>query len=69
MALIWSAKNFAFRFRALLEGFCATLNVCLQGLKLYIHYYIDVYLKDVILALSWGVQNLNACKKYQLYSK
>ena len=32
------------------------------------YYYIDIYLTDVILALSLGAQKLNACKKYQLYS-
>ena len=37
-------------------------NSCIQALKLYIHYYIDIYLKDVILVLSWGAWKLNACK-------
>ena len=60
-----------FRFIALLEGICATLNSCIQALNLYIHYCIDIYLKDIILALSWGarkLQKLNGCKKYQLNS-
>ena len=38
---------------------------------IYIHYYIGMYFKDVILALSWGARKsrkLNACIKYQLYS-
>ena len=39
---------------ALLEGISATINLCIQALKLYIYYKIDIYLKDVILALSWG---------------
>ena len=28
----------------------------------------DIYLKDVILALSWRARKLNVCKKYQLHS-
>ena len=52
-ALIWSSK---FRFTALLEGICATLNLHIQAPKLYIYYYIDIYLKDVILVLSWGAK-------------
>ena len=43
--LIWSAKIFA------------TLKSHIQALKLYIFYYIDIYLKDVILALSWEQEN------------
>ena len=46
-------KNYALD-TALLDGISATLNSGIQALKLYIHYYIDIYLKDVILALSWG---------------
>ena len=38
----------------LFEGICATLNLRIQALKLYIYNYIDINLKDVILALSWG---------------
>ena len=52
-----------------MENIWATLNSHIQALKLYIYYYIDIYLKVVILALSWGVRKLNACKNYQLYSK
>ena len=62
--LIWSAQIVT----VLLEGICAILNSHIQALKLYIYYYIDVYLKDGILALSWGAQKLNACTMYQLYS-
>ena len=40
------------RFTALLEGICVTLNLHIQALKLYIYYYIDIYLKDVILTLA-----------------
>ena len=29
---------------------------------IYICYHIDIYLKHVVLALSWGVRELNACK-------
>ena len=43
-----------FSFRALRVGICATLNLCIQALKLYIYHYVDIYLKDVILELSWG---------------
>ena len=43
-----------FRFTALLEGICATLILHIQALILCIYYYIDIYLKDVSLALSWG---------------
>ena len=42
--------------------------LCIQLLKLYMYYYVDIHLKDVNLALSLGTQNLNACKKYQLYN-
>ena len=45
MALIWNAKFFC--FTALLEGICASLNLYIQTLKLYIYYYIDICLKDV----------------------
>ena len=34
-------------------GMCATLNSCIQALKLYKYYYIDIELEDVMLALSW----------------
>ena len=34
----------------------ATLNLCIEALKLYIYYYIGLSLKDVILALSRGAQ-------------
>ena len=27
-----------------------------EALKLYIYYYTDIYLKDVILLLSWGTR-------------
>ena len=43
-----------FRFTALLEGICATLNLFSQALELYMYYYIDIYLKDIIFALSLG---------------
>ena len=36
-ALIWSA---IFRFTALLEGICTTLNSHTQALKLYIYHYV-----------------------------
>ena len=58
-------------FTALLEGICATSNLCLQALKQYLYYYIDIYLKDITFALYWGARKegkLNACKKIQLYS-
>ena len=42
-----------FRFAALPEGICATLNLHIQAVKLYIYYSIDIHLKDVIFALSW----------------
>ena len=64
-ALIWSAKNFALQ-----PCWRASLNLCICALKLHIYYYIDNYLKDVILVLSWGAQRygkFNARKKYQLY--
>ena len=35
---------------ALLEGICATLNSHIQPLKLYICYFLDIFLKDAILA-------------------
>ena len=41
---------------ALLEGICATLNLRIQALKLYIYYNKDIYLQDVILALSWRAE-------------
>ena len=40
----------------MLEGICATLNLRFQALKLYIYYYINIYLKDVILLLPWGAR-------------
>ena len=36
-------------FTALREGICATLKSHIQALKLYICYYIDIYLKDVFI--------------------
>ena len=36
------------------EGICVTLNLCIQALKLYIYYYLDNYLKDVISVLPCG---------------
>ena len=36
-------------FTALREGICATLKLPIQALKLYIYYYIDIYLKDVFI--------------------
>ena len=36
--------------------FFATLNLHVQALKLYIYYYIDIYLKDVIYAPSCDLQ-------------
>ena len=44
------------RFTAPLRGICASFNSRIQALKLCIHYYIDIHLKDVILPLSMGVQ-------------
>ena len=38
----------SFRFAALLEGVFTSLNLRIQALKLYIHYYIDMNLKEVI---------------------
>ena len=52
----FNLECYEFRFTALLEGICATLNSHIQALKLYIYYYIDIYLKDAILALSRGVR-------------
>ena len=54
IALVWSA-NF-FYFTALLEGIYANLHSHIQALKLYIYQYKDIYLKHIILALSWGAQ-------------
>ena len=51
-----------------MEGICATNSLRIQALKLYIFYYIDIYLKDVILVLSWVPENSNKNKmpvKYQ----
>ena len=39
-----------------LEGICATLKLHIQALKLYIYHYVAIYLKYVILALSWGAR-------------
>ena len=63
-ALIWSAK-ISLYIPARSEGICATLNSHIQVLKLFIHYYIDIYLKDVILTLSREAQKMrksNACE-------
>ena len=51
-ALIWSAKNFALQP-------CWRIFVLLRICAF-------ISLKDIILALSWGVRKLNACKIYQL---
>ena len=53
MALIWILECSKFRSTAMLDGICATFNSHIQALKLYIYHYIDIYLKDVILVLSW----------------
>ena len=45
-----------FRFTALTEGICASLNSRIQALKLN-RIHAGFYLKDVILALSLGAQN------------
>ena len=50
------------RFTALLEGICTTLNLRIQTLKIYIHYYTDVYLKEVTLALPWGARKIAIIK-------
>ena len=56
MALIWSAKNFA--FTALLEGICATLNLFIQALKLHIIHKAEYFLKEVIFyAIMESVNN------------
>ena len=52
-ALIWSAKKFDLQPCCT----CATLNLNIQALKLYIYFNINIYLKDAILALSQGAQN------------
>ena len=49
-------------FAALLEGICAALESRIEALKLYIHYYIDIYFKDIILVLLLGAWKLSACK-------
>ena len=36
------------------QGIYANLNLRIQALKLYIYYYIDLYLKDDVLVLLWG---------------
>ena len=36
--------------------------VCHIQVHLYSHYYLYIYLKDVILTLSWEARKLNACK-------
>ena len=59
-------KERKIELRIFLEGICATLNSHIQAPKQYIYYCIDIYLNNVILALSWGARKLNACKKYQL---
>ena len=48
VALIWSAKIFT------LQPCCRVIMLRIQALKQYVYHYIDLYLKDGILALSWG---------------
>ena len=36
----------------MLGGICATLNSHILAFKPYFYYYLDIYLKDVILAIS-----------------
>ena len=50
-ALIWSAKNFALQPCLVI---CAALNSQIQALKLN-NTKQDIYLKNVILALSWVI--------------
>ena len=50
-ASIWSVKKL--HFSALLEGICATLNLQIQPLKLYVDYCLDIHLKEIIMALPW----------------
>ena len=62
---IWhNLECLKFCFKALLEGICATFNLCIQAKMLYIHYYINIYLKDVIFVQSLEAQikrKLTAC--------
>ena len=66
MALIWSAKNFAlqpyWRIFVLVKIHTLKHSNNIDTKK-------DIYLKDVIFALSVGARKLNACKKYHLYNK
>ena len=60
-ALIWSAKMLAFQ-----PVQPATLNSCIRALKLYIYRYIDIYLKDNILALTLGARNQRKCNAVKI---
>ena len=56
MSFVKIHSVYSFCFTALLVGICATINLRIQAVNICIHYYIDMYLNDVMLVLSWGAR-------------